>query len=310
MTGFVSMTARSLDLINPEVISKGTELAKAILEGGSGGWSTLVGKNVSYTIVHTDYGQPEEMLKSGDLGQCVMTPVDWTGDHNGKVYLLVSTAGAKIVVAFMMALMLGGDANPATTELDAEGMDAYAESVNSFIGQGAQQARGAVGGTIKTAVGASKLIDFAKETPGNTLGDEEMLCFKVSTVIEGQPPFDIHLLLTRSVTGVPPDIDVGKAAQEVAIASAEKLGVNPLNLTTAMKIKLPLIVTIASKKMRMELIQDMSPGTIIEFRKMSGEMLDVMAANVKIAETEVVITNQCFGIQIRSIVDPRAVQPE
>ena len=77
-----------------------------------------------------------------------------------------------------------------------------------------------------------------------------------------------------------------------------------------MRIKLPLIVTIASKKMRMELIQEMNPGTIIEFRKMSGEPLDVMAGNVKIAEAEVVITNQCFGIQIRAIVDPRAIQPK
>ena len=41
---------------------------------------------------------------------------------------------------------------------------------------------------------------------------------------------------------------------------------------------------------------------------MSGEMLDVLAGNVKIAVAEVVITNQCFGIQVRAMVDPRAVQ--
>lgn len=300
---------QSISLANPEVMDKGNKLAKAILEGGSGGWATLVGKNVTYTITASDYGRPSEVIKQPDRAQCVVTPVDWSGDNTGKVYLVVSTVGAKAVVAYMMALMLGGDADPAATQLDAEGMDAYSEAVNTFFGQGAQQARGEVGGNIKTAVGQTKVVDLATENIDEVLGTDEVVFFKASSIIEGLPPFDVYLLMTRSVTGVPPDVVESPSTEEATAASAEKLGVDPANLATAMKIKLPLIVNIAAKKMRMELIQDMNPGTIIEFRKMSGEMLDVMAGNVKIAEAEVVITNQYFGIQIRAMVDPRAVKP-
>lgn len=296
--------ANPIALVNAEMAEKGGRLAKALLEGGSSGWATLVGKNVSYVIVSSDYGRPDEVVKAGDDREFAVTPVDWSGDNAGRVYLAVSTEGAKVVVAYMTALMLGGNADPATTALDADGMDAYSEAVNSFFGQGAQQARGEIGGAIKTSVGASKLTALAKAD----LGDAELLCFKANAAVEGQPPFELMLLLTRSVTGVPPDAAETPRMDEVTAASAEKLGVDPENLANAMKIKLPVIVTIASKKMRMELIQDMNPGTIIEFRKMSGEMLDVMAGNVKIAEAEVVITNQCFGIQVRTIVDPRAVR--
>jgi flagellar motor switch/type III secretory pathway protein FliN len=88
---------------------------------------------------------------------------------------------------------------------------------------------------------------------------------------------------------------------------AARLGIDPANLSIAMKIKLPMIVNIATKKMRMELIQDRCPGTIIEFRKMSGENLDVNATNVKVATAEAVIVNQCFGVQIRGIVDPQTL---
>ncbi|MCD8352517.1 MAG: FliM/FliN family flagellar motor switch protein [Planctomycetaceae bacterium] len=295
----------SVGLMNPEVAEKGGRLAKAVMEGGAAGWATLIGKDVAYTITSTDYGIPAEVVKPGEIGEAVMTPVDWSGDNPGKVYLLVPTSGAKEVVAYMMALMLGGDPNPETTQLDADGMDAYGEAVNSFFGQGAQQARGEMGGTIKTALGPSKVVDFTKTAPADELGGGDYVCAKVKTTIKGRPPFVLNLLLSRSVTGVPPDVDAGKEDEERA-AAAERLGVDPTNLAIAMKIKLPVVVTIANKKMRMELIQEMTPGTIIEFRKMSGENLDVLAGRVRIATAEAVIINQCFGVQVRSIVDPKA----
>ncbi len=296
----------SAGLINPEVAEKGGRIAKAVMEGGAAGWSTLIGKNVAYAVGETDYGIPAEVVKPEEMGESVATPVDWSGDTEGKVWLLVPSGGAKEVVAYMMALMLGGDPNPDTQQLDAEGMDAYGEAVNSFFGQGAQQARGEIGGTIKTAVGASKVIDFKSSPPEAELGKDEFLAVKIKVTIEGRQPFTLEMLIARSVTGVAPEINAG-AADEERDAIAASLGIDPANLAIAMKIKLPLVVNIATKKMRMELIQAMCPGTIIEFRKMSGENLDVIAGNVKVATAEAVITNQCFGIQVRNIVDPKTL---
>ncbi len=299
----------SVGFMNPEVAEKGGAIAKAVMEGGASGWSTLIGKNVNYAIEGADYGAPNEVVRPDELGEAVVTPVDWSGDNTGKVYLLVPAAGAKEIVAYMMALMLGGDPNPETQLLDADGMDAYGEAVNSFFGQGAQQARGEVGINIKTALGQSKLVDFAKVKPTDELGAEDFYNTRIKVTIEGRPPFVLDMLLSRSVTGVAPDANPAEEAEQAA-AAAERLGISPTNLSIAMKIKLPLVVVIATKKMRMELIQDMCPGTIIEFRKMSGENLDVSAGAVKIATAEAVIVNQCFGVQVRSIVDPKAAVRE
>ncbi len=293
----------SVGLINPEVAEKGGRIENAVMEGGAAGWATLIGKNVTYVVGANDYGIPAEVVKPEAVGEAVATPVDWSGDTEGKVWLLVPAVGAKEVVAYMMALMLGGDPNPDTQQLDAEGMDAYGEAVNSFVGQGAQQARGEIGGAIKTALGASKVVDFKATAPGAELGGDEYLAVSVKVTIEGCAPFDMLMLIARSVTGVAPEVRAG-AEDEEREAAAERLGIDPANLAIAMKIKLPVIVNIANKRMRMELIQDMCPGTIIEFRKMSGENLDVNAANVKVATAEAVIVNQCFGVQIRGIVDP------
>jgi flagellar motor switch/type III secretory pathway protein FliN len=295
--------------MNPEVADKGGRLAKAVMEGGAAGWSTLIGQDVSYSVTALDYGRPAEVVNPGELGEAVMTPVDWSGDNSGKVFLLVPAPGAKIVVAYMMALMLGGDPNPGTTQLDVDGMDAYSEAVNSFFGQGAQQARGEIGGNIKTTLGQSKAVDFSKTPPGDELGNDDCVCARIKTTITGNPPFTLNLVLSRSVTGVAPDSD-SEHEGETRAAAAESLGIEPGNLDIAMGIKLPVVVSIATKKMRMELIQEMTPGTIIEFRKMSGENLDVLAGKVRIATAEAVIINQCFGVQVRTIVDPRAAVKE
>ncbi len=295
----------SVGLINPEIAEKGGQIAKAVMEGGTAGWSTLIGKGVAFAITETDYGQPAEIVKPADITEAAVTPVEWSGDNSGKIYLIVPTSGAKEIVAYMMALMLGGDANPETQALDAEGMDAYSEAVNSFVGQGAQQARGVVGGTIKTSIGTSKIVDFSSTPPADALEAGEYLCNKITTTIEGRPPFVLEMLIARSVTGVAPEPISAAANEEEA---AEKLGIDPANLSIAMKIKLPVVVCIATKLMRMELIQDMCPGTIIEFKKMSGENLDVLATNAKVATAEAVIINQCFGVQIRTILDPKATR--
>ena len=295
----------STGLMNPEITSKGGAISNALMEGGAAGWSTLIGKNVTYSMTGSDYGRTEEVIKPADIAEAVMTPVDWSGDTSGKVYLLMPAAGAREIVAYMMALMLGGDPNPGDTKLDADGMDAYSEAANTYFGQGVQQARSEVGGSIKTSVGASTLVDFSKSRPEAALGSDDYYCAKVKVTIEGRPPFTVEILIARSVTGV---AAAREPAQAVGETAADKLGVDPANLTIAMKIKLPIVVDIASKKMRMELIQDICPGTIIEFKKkMSGENLDVMAGKIKVAMAEAVIVNQYFGVQIRSIVYPRAV---
>ncbi len=189
----------SVGLMNPEVADKGGRIAKAVMEGGAAGWSTLIGKDVSYSVTAIDYGRPAEVVNPEEIGEATVTPVDWSGDNSGKVFLLAPTFGAKVVVAYMMALMLGGDPNPDTTQLDADGMDAYSEAVNSFFGQGAQQARNEIGGTIKTSLGRSKVVNFSSTPPGDELGDGDYICARIKTTVTGSPPFTLNLLLSRSV---------------------------------------------------------------------------------------------------------------
>ena len=295
------------DLIHPEIVQKGEAIAKALMEGGSSGWATLLSRNVNYTIVAGDFGRPDEVVKPAEISDAVITSVDWSGDTSGKVHLLMPAAGAREVVAHFLSLMLGGDPNPATVAFDAEGMDAYSEAANSYFGQGAQQARNEIGANIKTTVTGSKAVDFSMTPPAEILGKDEYYCAKIKITIEGCTPFTAELLISQSVTGVAVAAEAAAKAEREGTEAAGKLGIDPANLAITMKIKLPVIVSVASKRMRMEEIQNICPGTIIEFKDNTfGENLDVMVGKVKVATAEAVTTNQRFGVQIRSLVDPHA----
>ncbi len=88
----------SVGLINPEVAEKGGRIANAVMEGGAAGWATLIGKNVTYVVGANDYGIPAEVVKPEVVGEVVATPIDWSGDTQGKVWLLVSVIGANLTV--------------------------------------------------------------------------------------------------------------------------------------------------------------------------------------------------------------------
>jgi flagellar motor switch/type III secretory pathway protein FliN len=48
------------------------------------------------------------------------------------------------------------------------------------------------------------------------------------------------------------------------------------------------------------------PGSIIEFRKSAEELLDLRVGDITIARGEAVIQNERFGLQIRTMVKPKA----
>jgi flagellar motor switch/type III secretory pathway protein FliN/chemotaxis protein CheY-P-specific phosphatase CheC len=296
------MSSAGIGLASPAILEEAGRIAKILGEGGSGALSTMIGGDVVFTPGQTDFGNAAELVDKA-LGTVLATRLDWSGDRKGMVVVVLPEAGAKTLVAHMMALMLGAPADPDGAKMDAEGLDAYTEAMGNFAGQGAQALRGALGGALKLAAAGTKLYDAASADPAEMIGPGAWLCHKGRIALAGRPPVALHLFMTVPVTGM--ELEAPPPAPVNLAASAESLGLDPENLAHAMKLKVPLIVVLARNRMRMEVIQEMVPGTIIEFRKQAGEILDVCAGHVKIAEAEVVTTNQHFGVQIRHMVDPR-----
>jgi len=69
-------------------------------------------------------------------------------------------------------------------------------------------------------------------------------------------------------------------------------------------LELPVSVELARKKMLVRDILQLGENSIIEFDKPAGEVVDLLVNNKKIAEGEVVVIEDRFGIRITNLVDP------
>ena len=68
-------------------------------------------------------------------------------------------------------------------------------------------------------------------------------------------------------------------------------------------ILVPIQVVLGEKMLRVEDIATISPGTIIELNSMAGEPVDLVAAGEKIAQGEVVVIDENFGIRVTKVLD-------
>ena len=71
-----------------------------------------------------------------------------------------------------------------------------------------------------------------------------------------------------------------------------------------LKIKVPVIVTLAEQKQPLGEIVEMGPGMIIQFEKSCEETLQLEVGECKIASGEAIKVGDKFGIRITSIVLP------
>jgi flagellar motor switch/type III secretory pathway protein FliN len=71
-----------------------------------------------------------------------------------------------------------------------------------------------------------------------------------------------------------------------------------------LKIKVPVIVTLAEKKQPLSQIVEMGPGMIIQFEKSCEEMLELEIGERKVAAGEAIKVGDKFGLRITSIILP------
>ena len=78
----------------------------------------------------------------------------------------------------------------------------------------------------------------------------------------------------------------------------------PSYAKTLLRIKVPVIVTLAAKKQALGRIVELGPGSIIQFDKSCEEMLEMHVNDQIVAEGEAVKVGDKFGSRLTSLVVP------
>jgi len=71
-----------------------------------------------------------------------------------------------------------------------------------------------------------------------------------------------------------------------------------------LRIQVPVIVTLASKRQPLGRIIELGPGSIIHFNKSCEEMLDLEVGGQSVAQGEPIKVGDKFGIRLTSLVMP------
>ena len=79
---------------------------------------------------------------------------------------------------------------------------------------------------------------------------------------------------------------------------------NSQTLELLFDLDLPISVELARKDLQLQEIVNLGEGSIVEFDKIADENVDILVNNKKIAEGEVVVIDDRFGVRIINLVNP------
>ena len=92
---------------------------------------------------------------------------------------------------------------------------------------------------------------------------------------------------------------------ETASPQADREPAENANLPHLLKLRVPVVVRLADKKMDVKAISNMMVGTIIEFNKPANDELELMIRNKSIGYGVAVKAGDRYGLRITSLCDVR-----
>lgn len=300
--------ANAKDLLLDEVILD--KLTKSLEEPISKTIGTNIQKGVKVVHQKNLYHVIGESLKY-EGAQYVNVSGEFTGKVKGAFHFLMPTGEALNIAGTMMMLSPKELLEFINKGYNADAEDAFKEVMSQIVGQISTVLRMTykdINGSVSSTKDVN-LIENLKEFETGIDGDE--VVFSVYNVtFEGEETFPLYFVLSKELAFSVAPLEQAEGA---AVNPNESKSLNTVtkeelegNVEMLRRIKVPIIVTLAQKKMTVEeVIKQLSVGSIIEFNVAFDSYLDLQIGDKKIGEGEVVTINDYYGLQIKSILSAR-----
>lgn len=103
-----------------------------------------------------------------------------------------------------------------------------------------------------------------------------------------------------------PDSDLGAEAAEFEQLKAET-GLNPggdVKLDAILDVPVTIAMEIGRSRINIRNLLQLNQGSVVELDRLAGEPMDVLVNGTLVAQGEVVVVNEKFGIRLTDIVSP------
>ena len=119
-----------------------------------------------------------------------------------------------------------------------------------------------------------------------------------------QPKASPKPAAAKSPPPSPPQPSAALEEARRAVQSRSKLRQMPAYTKSLLRVKVPVVVTLAHKRQPLAHIVELGPGSIIQFDKACEEMLELEIGDRRVATGEAVKVGDKFGLRVMQIILP------
>lgn len=301
--------------------------------------SQIINQRVTITTPRVQVSTIRELFNSFTVPYALVQ-VLYTEGLDGANLLVIKVSDAAIIAD----LMMGGDGVNPSTELNELALSAVGEAMNQMIGSAATamssmfQRRVAISPPQLRQVHAGTSVNEV-EIPWDPDTQIALVSFRmvigelVDSEIMQVIPVDVAReqvkLLLGDAAGQPaPGVGAEEVPQDkpqpeevrpgespVALSTPEAgppaqasqattTGGLPRNIELILDVPLNVSVILGRTRRPIKEVLSLIPGSVVELDKLANEPVEVLVNGHLIAEGEVVVINENFGVQVKRIVNP------
>ena len=79
------------------------------------------------------------------------------------------------------------------------------------------------------------------------------------------------------------------------------------SLEALLDVSVPVVIEFGRTSMKLQEVLELGPGSVVELNRTVGEPIDIYVSDRKLAEGEVVVIDDHFGVRITKILSDRSV---
>ena len=297
--------------------------------------SALLNKEVKITTPRVTLSTLGEILADSDYPK-VVTSIDFKYGLDGSNMLMIDVPDAIIIAD----LMMGNDGtNVEDNEFGELELSAVGEAMNQMIGTASTAMATMFKRKVDIQPPNVEVLEMDGKSEITQNSDEQIVSISFDLKVEGLINSQIAQLYTESTVREITDIMLNDTAETLANrevpakkaepapqsqpepaapqAETQKVQVQkpdfqelnddgitdvPRNLDLIMDVPLEFTVVLGKSKRTIKDILSLGAGSVVELDKMTDEPLEILVNGKLVAEGEVVVINESFGIRITNIM--------
>lgn len=300
--------------------------------------SSLLNKEVKITTPRVTQSTLSEILSESDYPK-VVTSIDFKYGLDGSNMLMIDVPDAIIIADLMMG---NDGTDVADNEFGELELSAVGEAMNQMIGTASTAMATMFGRTIDIQPPKVEVLEKGQSGTHEGRDDERIVSISFDLNVEGLINSRIAQLYTEDTVREINKIMLSDTAETLANrevpvkeepavseptpeptpapapqAPTEKVQVQtpdfqeltdqgisdvPRNLDLIMDVPLEFTVVLGKSKRTIKDILSLGAGSVVELDKMTDEPLEILVNGKLVAEGEVVVINESFGIRITNIM--------